>query len=118
MLRWNQTLHDQTQPCNLVSPTNFTYPRTNYNVPPMRPNRAFEAAVDRWTEGKDDLSAAGGNKYRGGVLLPDGRVVLVPSGANHVGLYDPSADAWTEGKDDLSAAGSSHKYRGGVLLPD
>jgi hypothetical protein len=26
--------------------------------------------------------------YWGGVLLPDGRVVLVPSGANHVGLYD------------------------------
>ena len=27
-------------------------------------------------------------KYIGGVLLPDGRVVLVPNCANHVGLYD------------------------------
>eukprot|EP01047_Picozoa_sp_COSAG01_P096543 COSAG01_NODE_27022_length_696_cov_1.869347_1_plen_208_part_10 len=54
----------------------------------------------------------------GDVLLPDGRVVLVPYNAKHVGLYDPSADAWTEGKDDLSAVGSDGKYVGGVLLPD
>eukprot|EP01047_Picozoa_sp_COSAG01_P093646 COSAG01_NODE_24734_length_768_cov_3.378176_1_plen_147_part_10 len=114
MVRWNWTSAvarpDPTQPCRQVSPTNFTYPRIQYTVPPMRRNRTFEAAADRWTEGKDDLSAAGGGKYIGGVLLPDGRVVLVPWDAKHVGLYDPSADAWTEGKDDLSAAGYN-KYR-------
>ena len=93
MVRWNWTSAverpDPTQPCLQVSPTNFTYPRTNYAVPPMRPNRTFEAAADRWTAGKDDLPAAGGgNKYEGGVLLPDGRVLLVPYYANHVGLYD------------------------------
>eukprot|EP01046_Picozoa_sp_COSAG06_P127926 COSAG06_NODE_76720_length_120_cov_13.476190_1_plen_40_part_11 len=33
--------------------------------------------------------------------MPDGRVLLVPYMANHVGLYDPSTDAWREGKDDL-----------------
>ena len=27
-------------------------------------------------------------KYEGGVLLPDGRVVLVPANAAHMGLYD------------------------------
>jgi hypothetical protein len=68
-------------------------------------------------EGKDDLSAVGVGKYVGGVLLPDGRVALVPQNANHVGLYDPSRDQWTEGKDDLSALGID-KYYGGVLLPD
>ena len=52
------------------------------------------------------------------MLLPVGRVVLVPYNAKHVGLYDPSKDQWTEGKDDLSAAGNSGKYYGGVLLPD
>ena len=57
-------------------------------------------------------------KYYGGVLLPDGRVVLVPYNANHVGLYDPSTDAWSEGTDDLSAVSSGSKYAGGVLLPD
>ena len=28
------------------------------------------------------------SKYMGGVLLPDGRVLLVPYYANHLGLYD------------------------------
>ena len=51
------------------------------------------------------------------MLLPDGRVVLVPDYADRVGLYDPSTDAWTQGKDSLAAAGAK-KYRGGVLLPD
>eukprot|EP01047_Picozoa_sp_COSAG01_P041905 COSAG01_NODE_3627_length_5854_cov_2.571304_6_plen_1138_part_01 len=111
MVRWNQTVPDPTQPCRPVSPTEFTYPRT-YAVSPMRPNHTFEAAADRWTEGKDDLSAVGGYKYCGGVLLPDGRVLLVPDYAKHVGLYDPSADAWTEGKDDLSAVGGDDKYHG------
>ena len=74
----------------------------------------YDPSTDQWTEGKDDLSAVGSAKYCGGVLLPDGRVVLVPGGANHVGLYDPSTDQWTEGKDDLSAV----SYSGGVLLPD
>ena len=41
-------------------------------------------------------------KYVGGVLLPDGRVVLVPANAAHVGLYDQSTDRWSEGKDDLA----------------
>ena len=77
----------------------------------------LHAHADSWVQGKDDLSAAGRYKYKGGVLLPDGRVVLVPWDAKHVGLYDPSKDQWTEGKDDLSALGSD-KYVGGVLLPD
>ena len=117
---WNQTQlmapEDSTQACRVPSPTDFTYP-DHYSVQPMVVSASFAPAADRWTEGKDDLSALGSQKYTGGVLLPDGRVVLVPWDAKHVGLYDPSKDQWTEGKDDLSAAGS-YKYRGGVLLPD
>ena len=43
-----------------------------------------------WTQGKDDISVTqvAGGHYVGGVLLPDGRVVLVPFNANRVGLYD------------------------------
>jgi hypothetical protein len=80
----------------------------------------FAPAADSWVQGKDDLSAVGSDyKYEGGVLLPDGRVLLAPFAANHVGLYDPSTDAWREGKDDLSAVSSGYgKYYGGVLLPD
>ena len=47
----------------------------------------YDPSKDEWTEGKDDLWAGGG-QYTGGVLLPDGRVVLVPDLAHHVGLYD------------------------------
>ena len=85
----------------------------------------FTPAADRWSEGRDDLSGVGGdppggNKYQSGVLLPDGRVVLVPRNTAHVGLYDPSTDHWSEGQDDLSAVGDEgdDKYLGGVLLPD
>ena len=76
----------------------------------------YDPSTGRWSEGKDDLSAVGDYKYAGGVLLPDGRVVMVPQNAAHVGLYDPSTDRWSEGKDDLSAVGD-WKYQGGVLLP-
>jgi streptogramin lyase len=51
----------------------------------------------------------------GGVLLPDGRVVLVPDRAAAVGLYDPATNTFALGP--VGAAGVS-KYRGGVLLPD
>ena len=116
---WNQTHPEAAQepndPCRVPSPTVFAYPAA-CDVR-AQGNRSYEGAADRWTEGKDDLTAAGSYKYIGGVLLPDGRVVLVPRDAKHVGLYDPSKDQWTEGKDDRSAAGSA-KYYGGVLLPD
>ena len=35
---------------------------------------------------------AGGYKYVGGVLLPDGRVALVPDKVAAVGLYDPATN--------------------------
>ena len=91
---WNQTYplppNNTARPCLIPSPTEFQYP-SNYTVQPMDASLEFEPAADRWTEGKDELSAAGGDKYEGGVLLPDGRVVLVPWNANHVGLYDGGA---------------------------
>ena len=107
MTVWNATVDYPAgaRPCKVPSPTDFAYP-ASYSVQALVASAAFTAAADAWREGKDDLSAAGSLKYQGGVLLPDGRVVLVPWNATHVGLYDPSRDQWTEGKDDLSALGS------------
>ena len=48
----------------------------------------YDPSTDVWTEGKDDLSALGFAKYAGGVLLPDGRVLMAPNNAARVGLYD------------------------------
>merc|ERR1711939_892155 len=58
--------------------------------------------------------------YQGGVLLPDGRVVLVPgNNANTIGLYDPSIDTFKAGPHVGSGGNKhTHMYRGGVLLPD
>eukprot|EP01043_Picozoa_sp_COSAG02_P043634 COSAG02_NODE_3820_length_6190_cov_1.860121_1_plen_266_part_10 len=92
MVVWNATVGSRpgVGPCNVPSPTDFEYP-SSYIVQPMRSVAGFGAAADAWSEGRDDLSVTGIDyKYWGGVLLPDGRVVLVPDGANHVGLYDPS----------------------------
>ena len=90
MAVWNQTHPEAAQepndPCRVPSPTVFAYPAA-CDVR-AQGNRSYEGAADRWTEGKDDLSGAGSYKYAGGVLLPDGRVVLVPYDAKRVGLYD------------------------------
>eukprot|EP01046_Picozoa_sp_COSAG06_P046595 COSAG06_NODE_6625_length_2850_cov_1410.579426_1_plen_207_part_10 len=98
MLAWNET----ALPCRCLgasckatvpSPTDFTYPNRS-SAQPMAVSAGFAPAADSWVQGKDELSAAGNNdrfcKYYGGVLMPDGRVLLVPYMANHVGLYDPS----------------------------
>eukprot|EP01043_Picozoa_sp_COSAG02_P013398 COSAG02_NODE_536_length_20657_cov_91.744041_1_plen_353_part_10 len=99
MAVWNQThpevAQEPNEPCKVPSPTDFAYP-SSYHVQPMDASPLFGPSTDRWTKGQDDLSAVGSGKYFGGVLLPDGRVVLVPWNAKHVGLYDPSTDRWTE----------------------
>ena len=50
------------------------------------------------------------------MLLPDGRVILLPYTTNNIGLYDPSTNKFEAGPN----VGSGHrKYaNGGVLLPD
>ena len=92
MMAWDQTQQvaptDSTQACRVPSPTDFEYP-DHYSVQAMAVSAGFVPAADRWVQGTDDLSAvSSGWKYAGGVLLPDGRVLLVPADANHVGLYD------------------------------
>ena len=57
----------------------------------------------------------GDGAYYGGVLLPDGRVVFVPSNADNVGLFDPSDDSFSSGP---AHSMGDDAYFGGVLLPD
>jgi len=58
--------------------------------------------------------APGGNAYFGGVLLPDGRVVFVPTNATTIGLFNPVTNAYTT----VAGAPGNYAYLGGVLLPD
>ena len=64
----------------------------------------------------EQSSAESNGGFRGGVLLPDGRVLFVPLYADRIVLYDPIEDKLSKGKDDLSKYAG--KYAGGVLLPD
>jgi hypothetical protein len=48
------------------------------------------------------------------VLLPDGRVVLVPCYAKTIGIFDPATNAYST----IAGAPGGGAYQGGVLLPD
>ena len=54
--------------------------------------------------------------FRGGVLLPDGRVVFVPFDSTTVGLFDPSTSTYTSVNRYNPI--QRHGFSGGVLLPD
>jgi hypothetical protein len=59
----------------------------------------------------------GSSDYSGSVLLPDGRVLFVPSTASNVGIFNPSTGLFST----ISAAGlatTAGKFIGGVLLPN
>jgi hypothetical protein len=53
--------------------------------------------------------------FTGGVLLPSGKVVLVPRNADYVGIYDPVANTYTRGPSMAAEGGAA--FFGGVLLP-
>jgi hypothetical protein len=53
--------------------------------------------------------------FAGGVLLPDGRVLLVPYSSTTIGLYDPVNNTYTNGP--VHGQGS-FAFWGGVLLSD
>jgi hypothetical protein len=55
---------------------------------------------------------AGGSAYSGGVYLPDGRVLFVPSTTSNIGIYNPQNFTFTR------VSGASPGYSGGVLLPN
>jgi hypothetical protein len=56
----------------------------------------------------------GSGAYVGGVLMPNGNVLLVPLNATSIGIYNPTTNTFsTTGTTPGSAA-----YQGGVLLPD
>jgi hypothetical protein len=56
--------------------------------------------------------SATSNAYSGGVYLPDGRVVFVPSKSTNIGIFNPTTSAFT------SVTGVPPGYNGGVLLPN
>jgi hypothetical protein len=54
---------------------------------------------------------SGTNKWVGGVLLPNGNVVCIPSTNAYVGIYDPNRNIMSLGQNTTG-------FNGGVLLPN
>jgi len=53
--------------------------------------------------------------FLGGLLLPNGKVLLVPANQGNIGIYDPVGNTFTNGPATGKAATA---FMGGVLLPD
>lgn len=77
-----------------------------------------------WTASSNNTSVSyystnGLTGWYGGVLLPDGRVCLVPDTANSIGIFNTQTNTFsnvTPGGDGISSLGGG--WRGGVLMPD
>lgn len=69
-----------------------------------------------------DGTVTSADKYSGGVLIPDGRVVFVPLNSNKLGIYNPTTNIFVENtyaNTTLNGSDSTvAKYTGGVLAPD
>lgn len=130
---------DNYSGANLVITGNITYSEDLMNRGPwLLPSAANAAAIQAWISTTCNAASiptrahwAGGspvfsnvtsgplagNEYCGGVLLPDGRVLFVPSSASNVGFFNPADSSFST----IVPAGLTsavNKYRGGVLAPN
>eukprot|EP01048_Picozoa_sp_COSAG05_P020903 COSAG05_NODE_3691_length_1904_cov_1.136842_1_plen_432_part_01 len=83
-----------TRNCSVPSPALFQFPST-YSLLKMTPTPDYRSAPGTFTIGPN--IGSGQYKYIGGVLLPDGRVLLVPENADTIGLYNPQDNTFIYG---------------------
>ena len=76
-------------------------------------NITLSSTTSGYTQGADTSTAT--EKWYGGVLTPSGKVVMIPSSYQYIGIYDPVTDTYTQGADTTSTA--AYKWIGGVLTP-
>jgi hypothetical protein len=123
---------------SLNTATTITYNEDLFKRGPhLQPSQANSAAIQGWISATcnaasqpsswwgisakpvySNLSTGpkGSTDYGGSVLLPDGRVLFVPSNASNVGIFNPSTGIFST----IQPAGLSAvagKFRSGVLLP-
>eukprot|EP01048_Picozoa_sp_COSAG05_P034081 COSAG05_NODE_14037_length_410_cov_0.977492_1_plen_106_part_10 len=100
MYSWNETWSSAlmasriTRNCPVPSPTQFHFPST-YSILNMTPTPGYVSTPGTFIKGPNVGSSGG--KYYGGVLLPHGRVLLVPFNADTVGLYNPQDNTFIQG---------------------
>ena len=55
------------------------------------------------------------NAFYGGVVTPDGRVVMVPRNSSVIGIYDPATGEYSDGP---AHGRGANAFFGGVVIPD
>jgi len=99
-----------------------TSARYRYNFSPVTLkknvwwNASYNADMyDPLTYSAITVGAVGSDAYSGSVLLPDGRVILVPHSAGAIGIFNPATNTYST---TTNIGLGLYKYWGGVLLPD
>ena len=108
----------QGSKCLVPSPTDFPEPERPMALNrPIRANPQFhqKGANITWGRAPGPYVLGGPAKYAGGVLLLDGRVLLVPHNEDSIGLFDPYTNTFSTGP---QVGRGDHKFAGGVLLKD
>ena len=80
----------------------------------MRQEFGHELWADPYYD-SGDAHGEGANAFMGGILAPNGKIILVPCGSANVGIYDPDTDIYTSG--DAHGEGGS-AFVGGILAPN
>jgi hypothetical protein len=77
----------------------------------------FNPADNSYSTVTISVTLSGGTSaYMGCVLIPDGRVVMVPSSATSIGIFTPTTNTFSTVSNITMSGGNA--YAGGVLLPD
>jgi len=76
-------------------------------------NQGDAGRLATYTQGPLAVTADGA--FVGGVLMPNGKVCLVPYNSDYIGIYDPVANTYTQGPLAVTADGA---FVGGVLMPN
>ena len=76
-------------------------------------SQTASSTIGTYTQGPSAVAA--NDAFTGGVLMPNGKVCLVPYTSDYVGIYDPIANTYTQGP---SAVAADYAFEGGVLMPN
>jgi hypothetical protein len=82
-----------------------------------QPTDAWWATSPTPVFGNVATGPGGNNDYCGGVLLPDGRVLFVPSSASNIGIFNPTSGEFSTIV-PVGLTNAANKYRGGILTPN
>ena len=82
----------------------------------------YDPITDTYSDVAEGAHGRGAGAFVGGVLAPNGKVILVPYNSDRMGIYDPITNTYsdmvtyTHGKGDAAFAGGVLAPNGKVIL--